>query len=914
MRRFGLFVLIALCAPLFAHAHASPLSSEPASSASLSEAPKEIRITFSERPEDGASNIKVEGPKGIVSVGTARVDPADARVLSIPLQSVDKGTYKVQWSVVSEDDGHFTRGSYFFALGESVASSSAAQEFEFITRTTETEALAMTVELMGNGLLWAGLLLWAFALRRLLPGFPHERVFVERTLTKVFLVGSASIVLGGALGLLVKSADLASLNGSPYFDGVFAYGATAAGEATLARIAAGALFAALFLFGRKAIFASSRFTWQEGTLMLALGLFAYFRAIISHATANPFMTELSIAVNFLHVIEKDFWAGVAGVLLIFTLVPRARGLLKALLPRAYVLMAFSAAAVAASATYIVWLHLKSFENLFSTTWGGVFIPLGLCAILLVAMRTFQVLARLRAPVFFARALPGLLAAEFVLGVCVVYFSSVVILTSPPLLQPHTERFSATNEGLTIGLQRSVSDDASLLITAGPTEPRVMLGGAAVELEERFSGGYAFPLAIVGEKPQELVIEAPQEGAYDARASFSISSSDFAPAAGWESTRSLDAFTIACMLAGLAAVMYALGLAWLSRREMPLDLSGRNGTWRAWVGAAAALVVCVLLARALPLVLVNPFKATCESDGNMWHLMLPSRAGVPTSQTPHEGCMWGMGAKLYHFADAREYARYRSLGDAEVRLDTPEVLRAGVPADLRVSIKDAEGNPATLFVDMERLVHMVIISADQSVFAHIHANESQDERASSSFGFRYAFPKAGEYLVSIDYAHGVSLQSKRFKVSVEGASGQGDAIEYPSEGGFQGYSVSLKYPLLLAGEPQLLRYSFSKDGAPVDYLEPYLSAAMHIAVVKNDLSSFVHTHGEVHASGTPPLPVRVVNGKIAHDMKAMLAIPPRFGPNVEAHVIFPEPGLYTVWGEFKAEGKVIPTAFTVRVEE
>jgi hypothetical protein len=46
----------------------------------------------------------------------------------------------------------------------------------------------------------------------------------------------------------------------------------------------------------------------------------------------------------------------------------------------------------------------------------------------------------------------------------------------------------------------------------------------------------------------------------------------------------------------------------------------------------------------------------------------------------------------------------------------------------------------------------------------------------------------------------------------------------------------------------------------------------------------------------------------------MILPPEFGPNIEAHLIFPTAGLYTVWAQFNVDGKVIPTSFTVKVED
>jgi Cu+-exporting ATPase len=302
---------------------------------------------------------------------------------------------------------------------------------------------------------------------------------------------------------------------------------------------------------------------------------------------------------------------------------------------------------------------------------------------------------------------------------------------------------------------------------------------------------------------------------------------------------------------------------------------------------------------------------------MWHLMLPSKAGKPVSQISREGCMWGMGNYMYQFPDKREYALNKARGPAEVELATvPERLVAGTPATLTVTLKDINGSPATLFVDMEKLLHAVIISKDQSVFAHIHPDDlrplTQQEIDTSTFTLAYTFPKAGEYILSLDYAHGITLESKQFILNVLGNASQSGTVQYTTPATFSGYTVALEYAPPIAGELSTFKYLITKDGKPVT-LMPYLSAAMHIAAVKNDFSWYLHAHGEVHPPGTPYPPVVIKNGKVVHSM-AMMVTPNTFALPVDAHVVFPSAGLYTIWGQFKtASGELVATAFTVRVE-
>jgi len=91
------------------------------------------------------------------------------------------------------------------------------------------------------------------------------------------------------------------------------------------------------------------------------------------------------------------------------------------------------------------------------------------------------------------------------------------------------------------------------------------------------------------------------------------------------------------------------------------------------------------------------------------------------------------------------------------------------------------------------------------------------------------------------------------------------------------------------------------------LEPYLAAAMHIALVKDDFSEFVHAHGEVHLPGTP---IPKASATTVHNHTPP---PPRFGPIVEAHTVFPSAGDYTVFAQFKRAGEVITAPFSIRVE-
>ena len=95
------------------------------------------------------------------------------------------------------------------------------------------------------------------------------------------------------------------------------------------------------------------------------------------------------------------------------------------------------------------------------------------------------------------------------------------------------------------------------------------------------------------------------------------------------------------------------------------------------------------------------------------------------------------------------------------------------------------------------------------------------------------------------------------------------------------------PTLTAGESQAFRLHFrdEKSGVPVTDLEPYLGAPAHLLVVSSDLVDAVHSHPAVEFSS--------VNG-----------------PDVVFEAVFPKPGTYRMWVQFKRQGRVELAAFTV----
>jgi copper resistance protein D len=240
---------------------------------------------------------------------------------------------------------------------------------------------------------------------------------------------------------------------------------------------------------------------------------------------------------------------------------------------------------------------------------------------------------------------------------------------------------------------------------------------------------------------------------------------------------------------------------------------------------------------------------------------------------------------------------------------PEKVTVGVPVDMTVRIKNQDGNPLIgLEVSHERILHAIIISKDLNIFAHIHPEDrgpvTEEMLKKATFPLQFTFPKAGEYLVGLDFGAADNLYSKTFLINVAGKPGMGEPkIDFSRTKNFGEYRVSLMISpeSVSAGKVAKFSYSIEKNGKVITDLEPYLGAAMHLAVVPTDLKLFIHAHGV-----TPEEP----HSPVGH----MHAAPPKqFGPAIDADIVFPAKGTYKVYSQVEHQGRVLLFDFMVKVQ-
>lgn len=266
---------------------------------------------------------------------------------------------------------------------------------------------------------------------------------------------------------------------------------------------------------------------------------------------------------------------------------------------------------------------------------------------------------------------------------------------------------------------------------------------------------------------------------------------------------------------------------------------------------------------------------------------------------------------------------------------PETLQADTRTELVFTLKDASGHPVEELVTHHgRKLHVVIVSEDMNVLGHVHPQDFGETVEGGLARVFFTFPRSGRYLVGVDFmTEAQGSQDKQFVVEVEGAPvdagpeakalpglmtaklAEDDSYTEPALlqaiGEGQAFAVSLQQPdTIRAGEEATFTYRFTKDGEPLTDLRHYLEAPLHLAVVKDDLTAFLHTHGTLPADG------RMDHG--GHGSAGAMhanahAGPDTFGPEIEAAVTFPEPGTYYLFAQAAHGDQLLTSRFPIHVE-
>ncbi|HET6847796.1 MAG TPA: copper resistance protein CopC [Gaiellales bacterium] len=318
--------------PASALAHATLLSTTPASGTRVATAPRQLVLTFDQqvRPVSGGTDVVNDAGTSVMA-GSPRNAPRNVKQLVIPLKpNLPRGDYTVHWSIVSTD-GHLIAGVYAIGVGSGgpppqAASQSTPLDWPFLS--------ARFVYFAGLLLLVGGVVyrvaVYAPAARAV--GGERGRLMSlrERHRANQVLALSAVLVLaGGWIALTRQGSEVAGVTFWEAFDHrgpvASALNATRFGRQFGRGIDVTAVFTILVALAYAAVPYGRRLTALLAVPAAAAGVWALAAPGISGHAGDPGRGTLAIIVDTIHVAAAAVWIG--GLLQLLVVTPHAtRGL------------------------------------------------------------------------------------------------------------------------------------------------------------------------------------------------------------------------------------------------------------------------------------------------------------------------------------------------------------------------------------------------------------------------------------------------------------------------------------------------------------------------------------------------------------------------------------------------------------
>lgn len=240
------------------------------------------------------------------------------------------------------------------------------------------------------------------------------------------------------------------------------------------------------------------------------------------------------------------------------------------------------------------------------------------------------------------------------------------------------------------------------------------------------------------------------------------------------------------------------------------------------------------------------------------------------------------------------------------MQMPEKIYAGKTVRLMFKVSDKTLNKpvaiSSLTVEHDKLMHVLGLRNDMNEFLHIHPQILDD--AGGVMVVDYIFAKPGVYKIWSELKKdGVThtFAQKEITVLGEGAVSE-KSVNYSRSIISGQYQVAfvVKEPLE-AGKTSDFAFEIHNADGSETALEQYLAADMHANIIKDDLSSLIHTHPV--SSTQPRALLQFIKQAYAAPGHAMT--PTSINHGVVFQAVFPTPGLYRIYGQFRPKNSNLP---------
>jgi hypothetical protein len=213
------------------------------------------------------------------------------------------------------------------------------------------------------------------------------------------------------------------------------------------------------------------------------------------------------------------------------------------------------------------------------------------------------------------------------------------------------------------------------------------------------------------------------------------------------------------------------------------------------------------------------------------------------------------------------------------------------------------------IDMEMLMHVIVVRDDFLTFEHLHP---AFDASTGTFSQAFTKERNHRYYVFADSEpKGLGQQVFRFTLPSDGPIMTGMVPSMASTPSIAAgpYVVTLSATTLPANTAQSLELTITKNGQPAKDLGTYLGAAAHVVFINVATLTYVHVHPHVAGSSASAAPPMAQSAGMPMDMADAQVAGPMMKMDLPALPSAP----YKVWVQFRgANDKLFTAPFTVRV--
>jgi hypothetical protein len=179
------------------------------------------------------------------------------------------------------------------------------------------------------------------------------------------------------------------------------------------------------------------------------------------------------------------------------------------------------------------------------------------------------------------------------------------------------------------------------------------------------------------------------------------------------------------------------------------------------------------------------------------------------------------------------------------------LEQGANERLSFRIVGEKGEPLTAFdLTHTKRMHVIVVRRDLAGFQHLHPKMAAD----GTWSVPVRLDEAGTYRVFADFTTGGGeAMTLATDLSVPGRF-EPRSLPLPEKtvDAGDGYEVTVSGAEPEAGEGTPVEFSVTRNGEPVDGVQPYLGADGHLVVLREGDLAFLHAHPQGEPGGSGPI--------------------------------------------------------------